>query len=54
MKLSNIFAMTNLTRLDEELEQQTPTNICRAKTCDNALVGGWVSKSDPRYCQDCL
>jgi hypothetical protein len=54
MRLTNIFAMTNITRLDEELEQQTPTNICRAKTCDNALVGGWVSKSDPRYCQDCL
>ena len=54
MKLTNIFAITNITRLDEELEQQTPTNICRAKTCDNALVGGWVSKSDPRYCQDCL
>ena len=54
MKLTNIFAMTNITRLDEELEQQTPTNICRAKTCDNALVGGWVSKMDARYCQDCL
>ena len=54
MRLTNIFAMTNITRLDEELEQQTPTNICRAKTCDNALVGEWISKSDPRYCQDCL
>ena len=54
MKLTNIFAMTNLTRLDEEQEQQTPTSVCKSKTCDNALVSGWVSKSDPRYCQDCL
>ena len=54
MKLTNVFAITNLTRLDEEQEQQTPTSVCKSKTCDNALVGGWVSKSDPRYCQDCL
>ena len=54
MKLTNIFAITNITRLDEEQEQQTPTSVCRSKTCDNDLVGGWVSKSDPRYCQDCL
>ena len=54
MKLTNVFAITNLTRLDEEQEQQTPTSVCKSKTCDNALVGGWVSKSDPRYCGDCL
>ena len=53
MKLSNIFAITNITRLDEEQENQTPTNICRAKTCNNSLMG-WTSKSDPRYCEDCL
>lgn len=54
MKLSNIFAITNLTRYNEEQEKQTPSHTCRSKTCDNPLVGGWVSKSDPRYCGDCL
>ena len=54
MKLTNIFSITNITRLDEEQEQQTPTSVCRSKTCDNDLVGGWVSKFDARYCQDCL
>ena len=54
MKLTNIFAITNITRLDEEQENQTPTSVCRSKTCDNDLVGGWVSKFDARYCQDCL
>ena len=53
MKLSNIFGITNITRLDEEQENQTPTNICRAKTCNNSLMG-WTSKSDPRYCEECL
>ena len=54
MKLTNIFAITNLTRYKEEQENQTPSHTCRSKTCDNPLVGGWVSKSDPRYCGDCL
>ena len=53
MKLTNIFAITNITRLDEEQEKQTPTNTCRSKTCENSLIG-WTSKSDPRYCLDCL
>ena len=53
MKLTNIFAITNITRLDEESEKQTPTDTCRAKTCENSLIG-WTSKSDPRYCLDCL
>ena len=54
MKLTNIFAISNLTRYKEEQENQTPSHTCRSKTCDNPLVGGWVSKSDPRYCGDCL
>ena len=53
MKLTNIFAITNITRLDEECEKQTPTDTCRSKTCENSLIG-WTSKSDPRYCLDCL
>ena len=53
MKLTNIFAITNITRLDEEQEKQTPTDTCRSKTCENSLIG-WTSKSDPRYCLDCL
>ena len=53
MKLSNIFALTNITRLDEEAEKQTPTDVCKSKTCDNTLIG-WQSKSDPRYCMDCV
>ena len=53
MKLSNIFAITNITRLDEEQEKQTPTNTCKSKTCENSLIG-WTSKSDPRYCMDCV
>ena len=52
MKLSNIFSITNITRLDEEAEKQTPTDVCKSKTCDNTLIGG-QSKSDPRYCMDC-
>ena len=53
MKLSNIFAITNITRLDEEQEKQTPTDTCKSKTCENSLIG-WTSKSDPRYCLDCV
>ena len=53
MKLTNIFAITNITRLDEESEKQTPTDTCKSKTCENSLIG-WTSKSDPRYCLDCL
>ena len=53
MKLTNIFAITNITRLDEEAEKQTPTDVCKSKTCDNTLIG-WQSKSDPRYCMDCV
>ena len=53
MKLTNIFAITNITRLDEEQEKQTPTDVCKSKTCENSLIG-WTSKSDPRYCLDCL
>jgi len=53
MKLTNIFAITNITRLDEEQEQQTPTDTCKSKTCENSLIG-WTSKSDPRYCMDCV
>ena len=53
MKLTNIFAITNITRLDEEQEKQTPSDTCRSKTCENSLIG-WTSKSDPRYCLDCL
>ena len=53
MKLTNIFAITNITRLDEEQEKQTPTDICKSKTCENSLIG-WTSKSDPRYCMDCV
>ena len=53
MKLSNIFSITNITRLDEEAEKQTPTDVCKSKTCDNTLIG-WQSKSDPRYCMDCV
>ena len=53
MKLTNIFAITNITRLDEEQEKQTPTNTCKSKTCENSLIG-WTSKSDPRYCMDCV
>jgi hypothetical protein len=52
MKLSNIFSITNITRLYEEQEQQTPTDVCKSKTCDKTLIG-WQSKSDPRYCMDC-
>ena len=53
MKLTNIFAITNITRLDEEQERQTPTDTCKSKTCENSLIG-WTSKSDPRYCMDCV
>ena len=53
MKLTNIFAITNITRLDEESEIQTPTDTCRSKTCENSLIG-WTSKSDPRYCLVCI
>ena len=53
MKLSNIFSITNITRLDEEAEKQTPTDVCKSKTCDKTLIG-WQSKSDPRYCMDCV
>ena len=52
MKLTNIFAITNITRLDEEAEKQTPTDTCRSKTCDNSLIG-WQSKINPLYCMDC-
>ena len=51
MKLTNIFAITNITRLDEEQEKQTPTDTCRAKTCNNSLIG-WQSKINPLYCMD--
>ena len=53
MKLTNIFAITNITRLDEEQEKQTPTDTCRSKTCDNSLIG-WQSQIDKRYCSDCV
>ena len=53
MKLSNIFSITNITRLDEEAEKQTPTDVCKSKTCDKTLIG-WTSKIDPRYCMDCV
>ena len=46
MKLTNIFAITNITRLDEEQEKQTPTDTCRAKSCNNSLIG-WQSKINP-------
>ena len=52
MKLSDIFAITNITRLDEEAEKQTPTDTCRAKSCNNSLIG-WQSKINPLYCMDC-
>ena len=52
MKLTNIFAITNSTRLDEEQEKQTPSDTCRAKTCNNSLIG-WQSKINPLYCMDC-
>ena len=52
MKLTNIFAITNITRLDEESEKQTPTDTCRAKSCNNSLIG-WQSKINPLYCMDC-
>jgi len=52
MKLTNIFAITNITRLDEEQEKQTPTDTCRAKSCNNSLIG-WQSKINPLYCMDC-
>ena len=52
MKLTNIFAITNITRLDEEQEKQTPTDTCRSKTCENSLIG-WQSKINPLYCMDC-
>ena len=52
MKLTNIFAITNITRLDEEQEKQTPSDTCRAKTCNNSLIG-WQSKINPLYCMDC-
>ena len=53
MKLTNIFAITNITRLDEEQEKQTPSDTCRSKTCDNSLIG-WQSQIDKRYCSDCV
>ena len=53
MKLTNIFAITNITRLDEEQEQQTPTDVCKSKTCENSLIG-WQSQIDKRYCSDCV
>ena len=53
MKLTNIFAITNITRLDEEQEKQTPTDTCRSKTCENSLIG-WQSQIDKRYCSDCV
>ena len=52
MKLTNIFAITNITRLDEEQEKQTPSDTCRAKTSENSLIG-WQSKINPLYCMDC-
>jgi len=52
MKLTNIFAITNITRLDEEQEKQTPSDTCRSKTCENSLIG-WQSKINPLYCVDC-
>jgi len=52
MKLSNIFSITNITRLDEEAEKQTPTDTCRSKTCDNSLHG-YQSTTNPIYCVDC-
>ena len=52
MKLTNIFAITNITRLDEEREQQTPTHVCKSKTCNNILLG-WQSTTNPLYCVDC-
>ena len=52
MKLTNIFAITNITRLDEESEKQTPTDTCKSKTCENSLIG-WQSKINPLYCVDC-
>ena len=52
MKLSNIFAITNITRLDEEAEKQTPTDTCRAKSCNNSLHG-YQSTLNPIYCVDC-
>ena len=51
MKLSNIFSITNITRLDEEQEQQTPSDTCRSKTCENNLIG-YQSQIDKRYCSD--
>ena len=53
MHLSNIFGITNTTRLDEESEKQTPTDVCRSKTCENSLIG-WQSQIDKRYCSDCV
>ena len=53
MKLTNIFAITNITRLDEEQEKQTPTNTCKSKTCENNLIG-YQSQIDKRYCMDCV
>ena len=53
MKLTNIFGITNISRMDREQESQTPSFKCRAKKCDNDLYG-WTSKIDKRYCQDCL
>ena len=52
MKLTNILAITNISRLDEEQEKQTPTDTCRAKSCNNSLIG-WQSKINPLYCMDC-
>jgi len=52
MKLTNIFAITNITRLDEEQEKQTPTDTCKSKTCENSLIG-WQSTTNPLYCVDC-
>ena len=52
MHLTNIFSITNISRLNEEQEKQTPTSICRSKTCDNALVG-YQSTLNPLYCVDC-
>ena len=52
MHLSNIFGITNITRLDEESEKQTPSDTCRAKSCNNSLIG-WQSKINPLYCMDC-
>jgi len=52
MKLTNIFAITNTTRLDEEQEKQTPTDTCKSKTCENNLIG-YQSTTNPLYCVDC-